>query len=259
MSSWRESDDPRCPACGEKITATASYCMHCEVDFAPDGSVIEDTPSDSGESTGQASQSTDDGGGWAGTQPAEPDSSASTAESDPTARPSADTSSSDDYDPDTGRTGSGQTGTIEKTTLLLRGPVAILMGLPAGIMLLFTVLFITGSLSGVASMFLLLAGWVGTTGYLLRKPLASDAIGDAFYIYAGLLLVSPLLSFLGGLVVDLGGGVSSGSLAGRLFAVVFIELFLAVPAGILLLIGYACNYYARNRIEAMLNEQQAGV
>lgn len=25
--------DPRCPACGEKVSATATWCMHCSADF----------------------------------------------------------------------------------------------------------------------------------------------------------------------------------------------------------------------------------
>jgi len=29
--------DPRCPTCGEPVSATASYCMHCEADLPPAG------------------------------------------------------------------------------------------------------------------------------------------------------------------------------------------------------------------------------
>ena len=35
--------DPRCPSCGEKVSATATWCMHCGVDF--------DEPVDAGDGT----------------------------------------------------------------------------------------------------------------------------------------------------------------------------------------------------------------
>lgn len=33
MSHSNYPDDPRCPACGEPIGATATYCMHCSTDL----------------------------------------------------------------------------------------------------------------------------------------------------------------------------------------------------------------------------------
>lgn len=226
MATWRDSDDPRCPACGEKITATAAYCMHCEVDFAPDGSVVSEETTD---------------------RPA----------------PSADVSDADDVDfdgdsTDTVRTAGTATAgeDYEATTLLLRAPISLLMGLPGGLLIGFAVLGAAGHLSTVAGSSVFLLGWLGVAGYLLRKPLASDAIGDGFYVYAVVLLVIPLTWFLG----DLGRLVLGGTnqtLADATIQVVVMELFFAFPAAFCLLVGYGCNYYARSRIEAALNERSA--
>lgn len=36
--AWPEDPtDPRCPSCGEPVSATADYCMHCEVDLPSAG------------------------------------------------------------------------------------------------------------------------------------------------------------------------------------------------------------------------------
>lgn len=281
MSSWRESDDPRCPVCDEKITSTASYCMHCEADFAPDGSVVsgsgDETPDDFSYAGGTAGPgSTDSGGGDAATAADEwtgPDDSADVDDSDDftggesggpdvgqSSTPEVGQSSAPEVGqsstPEVGQyTGDGaNSGSVEKTTLLLRVPVSVMMGLPAGIMTFIAMLMAFGSLSATWAGTAFLAGWLGVTGYLLTKPLASDAIGDAFYVYAVLLLGLPV-ALSGGMVVRSLLGISEESIGDAVGVGIVMELFFAFPAAFFLLVGYAANYYAKQKMEEMLDQR----
>lgn len=52
--------DPRCPECGEPVSATASYCMHCEADLP--GATVDADPAAS-DDVGAAASGTAQGGG----------------------------------------------------------------------------------------------------------------------------------------------------------------------------------------------------
>lgn len=41
-----DTDDPRCPECGDAVGATATYCLHCPAEFAA-GGADDPTPNDS--------------------------------------------------------------------------------------------------------------------------------------------------------------------------------------------------------------------
>lgn len=44
---WPEDPtDPRCPACGEPVSATAAFCMHCETDLPSADGAVDDAPVD---------------------------------------------------------------------------------------------------------------------------------------------------------------------------------------------------------------------
>lgn len=72
-----DPSDPRCPECGEPVSATASYCMHCEADLPPAGfgesgtGTVDDAPIDEADPgmptrDDDTGEDTDDGGGWGG-------------------------------------------------------------------------------------------------------------------------------------------------------------------------------------------------
>jgi hypothetical protein len=142
---------------------------------------------------------------------------------------------------------------VEKTTLLLRGPVSVIVAFPAAL------LFLGGAFAGFSGLSALsyggifLLAWVGVTGYLLTKPLASDAIGDAFYVYAAVMLLIPPTWIVGetGRLL-LGADVAIGD---RIFSAIAFEFFLLFPAVFFLLLGYGANYYARKKIEAAMGER----
>ncbi|MFB6188903.1 MAG: zinc-ribbon domain-containing protein, partial [Halapricum sp.] len=175
--AWRRSDDPRCPECGEKLAATASFCMHCEADL-PDGLAGGTT-----ETVGGDSPAGDD------------------YDSDPTP--------TDHYDPESPTTPSESADYsgldddedgIEKTTLLLRGPIALVMAFPAALLALFGVVGAFDSLPAVGALVVLVGSYVAVAVYFGRKPLASDAIGDGLYLYGVLFVTIPLLWMVGDLV-----------------------------------------------------------
>lgn len=306
MTSWRESSDPRCPECGGKITATASYCMHCSAEFEDDGDAVgednsaadgteyavddidadvsggddvnyDNTEPDSvGTETNEApavgigsndqgpvvdlSELTESlfgiGGGDATGGKAGAGSSDGTTAAGSESDVGVESSDHPEVGIDAGESTPTSEADIEKTTLLLRGPVSLIMAFPAAI--LFTLGAVAGStdLPGVGYGLVFLLSWVGVSGYLLTKPLASDAIGDAFYVYAVVLLLIPPVWILGTLVeVVLGEDVAIGE---TMITAVVGEFFLLFPAAFLLLLGYGANYYARQKIESALGERASG-
>lgn len=144
----------------------------------------------------------------------------------------------------------------ERTTLLLRGPISIVMAFPAALLALFGVTGIPDTLPWWAALTVLLVSLVGVAGYLLTKPLASDAIGDGLYIYGGLFVVIPLLWMVG----DLGRlvlGTGTEVLADILVVTVLMEVGFAVPAVICFLLGYLANTYARRKLESALDDRHS--
>jgi len=248
--------------------------MHCDADFAEDGSVIAEPGS--GTSSGSAGTAGSGDGSSAGTGPTGTAGSTefggSSGSGTGWGSASSDITSSDDVDygtagglsdePDVGQTSSieadstasADADSVERTTLLLRGPVCVIMGLPAGIMVVIAVGLAFADLPGGLTGLSFLVGWIGVTGYLLRKPLASDAIGDGFYVYAGLLLVLPIVLGIGMFVRAL-LGFSDDTIGEAVGLTLAFEFFFVFPAVFFLLLGYGANYYAKQKIEAALDQR----
>ena len=270
MTSWRDSSDPRCPECGGKISATASYCMHCDADLTVEDEGAESVDADvsADDDVDYETPDEDSGGlfdlgfsiGSGSEEAAESDVGIESdqpsnvgVETDQPSTVGAESSARTGAGVDSARQDTIEEDAVEKTTLLLRGPVSVIVAFPAAL------LFLGGAFAGFSGLSALsyggifLLAWVGVTGYLLTKPLASDAIGDAFYVYAAVMLLIPPTWILGetGRLL-LGADVAIGD---RIFSAIAFEFFLLFPAGFFLLLGYGANYYARKKIEAAMGER----
>jgi uncharacterized OB-fold protein len=270
MTAWRESSDPRCPECGGKITASASYCMHCEAEFDDEAGgsdegteyAMDDIDADVSSSDDVSyGDDADDGSGIDPQQQADDGSLFGIGDddaevgADPSDHPEdgIDATAQPDVGDAANEDGPASEADVEETTLLLRGPVSLIMSFPAGLLFMLGTYAGFGGFPGVAYAGVFFLAWAGVTAYLLTKPLASDAIGDAFYVYAVVMLLIPPVWILGTLVeVVLGADVAVGD---RMLTAIIGEFMLLFPAGFLLLLGYGANYYARQKIEAALGEQ----
>lgn len=265
--AWRQSDDPRCPECGGKIAATASYCMHCDADLTDDGGTGGDTvladdefgtvddgtmPSkDRDRGDGSLLGSVLDSLGSRGGEAADSaDRILSTADATTADRHRLDgfagrlTSMiwTDVPDPE------GVPDHTFTAPLWMRVPVGLFAGF-----LVFTVFTIDvvaflaflGPLQG----WLLFVGFFAIMVWLVRKPLPSDIVGDACYGIALLLLSMPLL-YLATKVAQLALTLGESSSASRIALwTVGITLAAGIPAVFFLSVGYAGNRYARSKLD----------
>ena len=247
MSSWRDRKDPNCPECGEPISPTSQYCMHCNADLG--------VPNDSADVSDEddwtrGSDSTDhDRGGvlsrlagylGGGTDDARRDS-------DRRSEPGRGT------DHRTGTPGGPTTGPA--APLWLRAFTSFLVSIPVTLLAFFILVAVTDSLSGNASGLLLLTIWVGTIVYLVRKPLPSDIIGDAFYTLAGLILLGPVLGYAIMIVRALATSRTLGDgFRTLLVQLLAIEFTLLWPAAFFAAIGYAGNWWAAKKLRSTGSE-----
>lgn len=223
MSGWRDAEDPNCPSCGEPVSATASYCMHCGTDFEP----VDADPSPG-----------DDRGTGALTH--DPGSDTTTSLLDWVRSQASSATATED----------GSRDSTAAAPYVMRIVTAVFVSIPLllVVMLVTSPMFdrIAASFSGVTYLFI----WLGAIVYLARKPLPSDIIGDAAYVLAGLILAAPMVAYTVYIGEALVGSTdqSGGALFGELIA---IEIFLLIPAGVFMLIGYVGNRWARNRLQSM--------
>lgn len=270
MATWRDADDPRCPECGEPIGATATYCMHCSAELPMDDSAdvsdADDVSYGSGTGPSVGSGSTDSGAGgilatlrslvtFNRTQrptSADVDEEVRTVEpgTEESAQAAGAATTGEAAGVASGGRAAAQAGD-RSASLALRGPTAFVVSLPIAFALLFIVLPSVGQLSDSLAGLVWLTAWVGSIGYLVRKPLPSDIIGDAFFVYAGILLAVPLLigaSLLSTMVLQ--PGSTDNTLGDVVLMVVIMEFTFAFPAAFLALIGAVGNWWAEKQLSS---------
>lgn len=276
--SWRDSDDPRCPECGEEISATATYCMHCYADLPTEDSAtaIDADVDDSDDVTGGLFESDPEpdrgevyGSGSTTDQSTttEIDSGASTSGDFPSkdTSPNGRGSSAFDSVPSphsmdgiAGRITSmlwtdvpepeGVSEDAFTAPLLFRFPVGFVSGL--FVFVVFTIFWsvLTNDFSlgvgGVVSlgMFFAIMWW------LIRKPLPSDILSDACYGVSLLLFAMPV-AFLVNRLVRIAIGSGGFGLRSSLLTTVLVAFVSGIPAVFFLAIGYAGNRYARDKLD----------
>lgn len=200
-------DGPHCPECGEPVSATADYCMHCYADF-PDVGVSETGGSSHSDPANTPESETGDGIA---------DDSPSTASSQP---------SSKDHDgiidPE---------GAVDNVLTIL---VAIGGSIVVGFVGLIALLVITGSAWAFPIGFF---AWLGGLAYLARQYSVQETIAKTFYAAAAVLLSMPLVAVSPAVTVE-------GGLPDRVVTFVAILLSVGVPAGVLGGIGYGIMQFA---------------
>ena len=275
----RGSDDPRCPECGEPVGAAASWCMHCGAELPLDDSADVSSADDVSYGTGSGSHGSegtgsDDGGVLetlqdvlAFNQTADPSSAdvdhevgridaGGAGDADVAGDDVADPNVAGGHDPDADVAESagaeakrGRAETHQKASLALRAPTAFIVSLPIAFGLLLVVLPSVGQLSGSLAGLVWFVAWIGAITYLARKPLPSDIVGDAFYVYAGILLALPFVIGLTVLsTVFLDPASTESTVGDVVLMVVFMEFFFAIPAGFLAGIGLVGNWWAKRKL-----------
>lgn len=272
--AWRESDDPRCPECGGKIAATASYCMHCDADLTADGGDGEDTvlsddefgTVDDGTMPSKDTDTADSDGGLLDSllgDTGTPDRERRDEESTSTPT-NAETPDRHRLDGLAGRLTSliwtdvpDPKGVPDETftaPMWMRLPVGLFAGF--FVFIVFTInvgafLGLLGPLQG----WLVLGGFFGIMVWLVRKPLPSDIVGDACYGIALLLLAMPLLfavSEIARLALTLGGSSTLGQIA---LMTGVITVAAGIPSLFFLAVGYAGNRYARSKLDKLAEQK----
>jgi hypothetical protein len=222
------NDDPRCPECGEAISATASYCMHCYTDLS-DVDLTDRVHRDDAT----------DGVEYPGAERNEGDYETMTDASE-TVQAAADDLSGggtaghaneDGQWVDVPGTGDGSLldpdGIVDDTLTVV---VAILAGIVVGFGSLVMLLFVVES--GWV-LLLALVVWLGSTAYLSRRRTVQGAVSHGAYLLAAVLASAPVVA-----AIATSGGV--GERAGS-FGVA--AAFAAIPVGILLVLGYVAGKF----------------
>lgn len=196
-----DTEDPRCPECGEPIGLTATYCMHCDADLSAereaadsdDDGTWDRSAGGSGRTPGQS------GGGGTGTRTDEQLQALMASD-----------------------------GLLDNTLTVV---VGIIGGLFVGVLGTVVLLIISGS--GLALLFGLIA-WLGATAYLVRRRTVQEAVAKSGYAVALVLLLVPVIALSP--VVSVDGGLGE---RGGLFVVLL--LFVAIPAGIAAGVGWVAT------------------
>lgn len=251
-----DESDPRCPECGEKVSPTAYYCMHCHADL-PDNqteSVSTDNTAESGNSfTDRVTSTTDE---ILSDEPDRPKKEMPT-----TASPSSSTASerhklegvagrlvsllvTDVPDPE------GVPRDTFHAPLWMRVPAAFFAGLFVFAALEGVTIVLVGEWLGPLSGLVTLALFFGAITWLVRKPLVSDIIADACYAIALAILLSPAAFMLNGLLSQVISADPQG--LGDIFVVGSVmQIFVLFPASFLLVVGFLGNRYARGKLDTL--------
>jgi hypothetical protein len=214
-----EADDgPYCPECGEPISGTAAYCMHCYADLTDWTPSAEATTVDDGP---------DDEGGWVTDSDSDPDPSGdATGENDGAGEsaPSAgtDASGGDDalLDPD---------GLADNALTVV---VGIGGGVVVGLVATVVLLVLTESAWGFAFGIVV---WLAATAYLVRRRTVVGAVARTAYAVAVVLLLVPLVAF--------SPAMEATDLVGRVVIFATVLLGVAVPAAIAAGVGLVVSQF----------------
>jgi hypothetical protein len=271
--SWRESSDPRCPKCGGKIAATASYCMHCDADLDGDSDFSEDSVLaddeygnvDSGDQSEMPSKDWD-----------KPEDVTETEASDSgsAVEDAFDELSSDSVRGDRHKIESlahsltsflwtdvpepeGVPSSDFTAPLWMRVPVGVAAGLVVFIAFLTYVTILLNPIPGAITGVLVFVAFFAIMAWLIRKPLPSDILGDAAYALAAMLYSVPVVHILvnGSRSVL---GLTETTVSGVLITGVILSFGTWIPATILLAVGYAGNRYARARLDSIAEDSGGG-
>ena len=264
--SWRESSDPRCPECGGKIAATASYCMHCDADLDGDSDTTEDSVLaddeygnvDSGDQSEMPSKDWD-----------KPEDVTETGASDSgsAVEDAIDGLSSDSVRGDRHKIESlahsltsflwtdvpepeGVPSSDFTAPLWMRVPVGVAAGLVVFVAFLVYATILLNPIPGAITGVLVFVAFFAIMAWLIRKPLPSDILGDAAYALAAMLYSVPVVHIL------INGsrsilGLTDTAISGVLVTGVILSFGTWIPATILLAVGYAGNRYARARLDSI--------
>jgi hypothetical protein len=133
--------------------------------------------------------------------------------------------------------------------LWMRLPIAFVSGIFVFIAVGFASLFLFDDWLGPLGGTVTLAVFAGIVWWLVRKPLASDIVADACYAIALSLLALPSAFVLNGVV---SGAFGAGDPLGEIIVgAVIMQIFLLFPAGVLLIVGYVGNRYARSKLDTL--------
>lgn len=265
--SWRDSSDPRCPDCGEKLASTAVYCMHCETDLDGDSDTTEDSVLADDEHGGVGSED------WRGTTPIGRDEP-----SDATGTDSGESSHDTDSGRSPGRPVAGARHRAEGVAhsltsvlwtdvpepegvpnsefaapLWMRAPVGFVAGLVVYAVFVLYVVVLLDPLPGSITGALGVVGFFAIMAWLIRKPLPSDILGDAAYGLAGMLYSVPVVYVAVTAVRSVVGRTGLG-LGDVLVTGLVISFGTWVPATVLLVVGYAGNRYARSKLDRIADK-----
>lgn len=193
--------DPRCPTCGEPVSATASYCLHCEADLpTADGPPTDSTTSDAVEST--------------------------TTVDTTTAAGATTTADADAATPDDSSGPTGATGLLDDAATFV---VALAAGLVSGLAILATTALL---IPGGGPFVVAVVVWLAVTNYAGRTPTVVGAVRRGGYAVAASLALVPVAA-------GLAGSVEPATLEGRLFTVVFLGAFVWPVAAVVAGVGFA--------------------
>ena len=227
--------DPRCPECGGPIGETATYCMHCSADLSDERTAADadrDGAWDDRETTEGATSGNADASGGSNDGDPEPDV---------TWGPDQGTTSGSGGDP-AGPMGVPTTGADEGEPFLapeglVDDTLTVVVGIGGGLVVGFvgTVALAVTTESGWGIL-VGVAGWLGSTAYLVRQRTVQGAVAKSGYAVAAVLLLLPLVAFSPAMEVD-------GGLRGRVtfFVVAFIGVLF--PAGLAAGLGYVAGQF----------------
>ena len=215
--------DPRCPECDGPVSATASYCMHCEADLP--AADFDPRETASGVDADFVSASDTDGAP-AGESVAEQVSAAADAAASGGTAATGGSARDDDrlLDPD---------GLLDDVSTVMVGAVG---GLLAGVLLLPLAVWLFPDPLESLVLPVAVVGWLAATAWMVRTRTVFGAVRKAGYALGGLLALVPPLAAVAatqdGPVAALGATVLFG---------VFVWPVALVVAGVGYVVGRAAG------------------
>jgi len=230
--------DPRCPECGGKIGATATYCMHCSADLTAeqtaadtDGNETWDRDPATRDASATGGAPTTEDASATGGAPATEDASATSG-----APATEDASATRDRSAGglDGLPGGTDDGQLLDPDGLVDNTLTVVVGIAGGIVvgLVGTTVLTVVTASPWALLFGFLA-WLGATAYLVRLRTVQGAVSKTGYAVALVLLSVPVIAFSPAATVE--GG------RGSLFVV--LAMFVLVPAAVAAAVGWVAGLF----------------